>query len=126
MRIYILIIVLSVISVALIFKKDNPQVVNKVKKLEKIVETKVLEKTSYSKKLKLRGFTEASRIVIIKSQVEGRISSKNFDKGKFYKAGAQLLLIDPEDKVAKVKEMEALLNQRKKNMKFQKVYLKRI
>ncbi len=114
MRIYILIIVLSVISVALIFKKDNPQVVNKVKKLEKIVETKVLEKTSYSKKLKLRGFTEASRIVIIKSQVEGRISSKNFDKGKFYKAGAQLLLIDPEDKVAKVKEMEALLNQRKK------------
>ena len=35
-------------------------------------------------------------------------------KGQSYKAGAQLLLIDPEDKIAKLKEMEALLSQRKK------------
>ena len=55
--------------------------------------------------------------------MEGRISSKQFDKGKYYKAGTQLLLIDPEDKVARVKEMEALLNQRKKNLKLLKVYI---
>ena len=30
------------------------------------------------------------------------------------KAGSQLVLVDPEDKIAKLKEMEALLNQRKK------------
>jgi len=51
---------------------------------------------------------------IIKSQVEGKVSSKTFEKGKFYKAGSQLVLVDPEDKIAKLKEMEALLNQRKK------------
>ena len=62
----------------------------------------------------MRGFTQASRIVTLKSQVEGKISSKNFSKGNFYKAGKNLLLIDPEDKIAKLKEMEALLNQRKK------------
>ena len=31
--------------------------------------------------------------------------------------------IDPEDKIAKLKEMEALLNQRKKNMRLLKIYL---
>ena len=59
-------------------------------------------------------FLKLTRIVIIKSQVEGKVSSKSFQKGKFYKAGSQLVLVDPEDKIAKLKEMEALLNQRKK------------
>ena len=95
-------------------KKDPPKNVSIKEKIEKVVGVKSLNKISYSKTLKLRGFTEASRIVIIKSQVEGRISAKFFNKGKFYNAGSQLLLIDPEDKIAKVKEMEALLNQRKK------------
>ena len=45
-------------------------------------------------------------MVTIKSQVEGKISSLNFVKGMHVKAGKQILLIDPEDKVAKVKEME--------------------
>ena len=62
----------------------------------------------------MSGFTEASRIVTIKSQVEGLVGNKDFSKGIFYKAGKQLIIIDPEDKIAKVKEMEALLNQRKK------------
>ena len=42
------------------------------------------------------------------------------------KAGKQILLIDPEDKVAKVKEMEALLDQRKKSTKLLKSYLKKV
>ena len=74
---------------------------------------KCLKNLNFQNKLNL-GFSEASRTVILKAQVDGRISTKQFDKGNFYKAGTQLLLIDPEDKVAKVKEMEALLNQRKK------------
>ena len=114
MRIYILIAILLIISVALFFKKDIPKDTSSVEKVEKTVGVKLLDKKSYSKILKLRGFTEASRIVTIKSQVEGKISAKFFNKGSFYKAGEQLLLIDPEDKLAKVKEMEALLNQRKK------------
>ena len=81
---------------------------------KKEVVVKKLIKKKFEKKLKFSGFTEASRIVILKSQVEGKISSKFFEKGKSYKAGTQLILIDPEDKIAKLKEMEALLNQRKK------------
>tara|TARA_B100001559_G_scaffold301627_1_gene288711 strand:- start:993 stop:1997 length:1005 start_codon:yes stop_codon:yes gene_type:complete len=85
-----------------------------VKETKKEVVVKKLKKKNFEKKHKFSGFTEASRIVILKSQVEGKISSKFFEKGKTYKAGAQLILIDPEDKIAKLKEMEALLNQRKK------------
>ena len=65
-------------------------------------------------------------MVTIKSQVEGKISSLNFVKGMHVKAGKQILLIDPEDKVAKVKEMEALLDQRKKSTKLLKNYLKKV
>ena len=95
-------------------------------KLDKEVEVKKLKKESFTKTLKFSGFSEASRIVIIKSQVEGKVSSKSFEKGKFYKAGSQLVLIDPEDKIAKFKEMEALLNQRKKEYEVVKNYLKRV
>ena len=114
MRIYILIAILLIISIGLFFKEDNPKNSSSIEKIEKTVGVKFLNRQNYSKILKLRGFTEASRIVTIKSQVEGRISAKFFNKGRYYKAGEQLLLIDPEDKLAKVKEMEALLNQRKK------------
>ena len=117
MRIYILIAILLIISIGLFFKEDNPTNSSSIEKIEKTVGVKLLDKQTYSKILKLRGFTEASRIVTIKSQVEGRISAKFFNKGRFYEAGEQLLLIDPEDKLAKVKEMEALLNQRKKDLK---------
>ena len=78
------------------------------------VEARVFKTSLFSESLVLRGFTEASRMVTIKSQVEGKISSLNFVKGMHVKAGKQILLIDPEDKVAKVKQMEALLDQRKK------------
>ena len=114
MRIYILIATLLIVSIILFLKKEVPEENSKVEKTEKVVGVEYIEKETYSRTLKLRGFTQASRIVVIKSQVEGRISAKFFDKGSFYEAGSQLLLIDPEDKVAKVKEMEALLNQRKK------------
>ena len=93
-------------------KSDNFQIEEEVTK--KAVQVEKLKNKKFSRKLKLRGFTKASRVVILKSQVEGKISSKNFTKGIDYKAGTQLILIDPEDKVAKLKEMEALLNQRKK------------
>ena len=78
------------------------------------VQAKIFNSEPFSESLLLRGFTEASRVVTIKSQVEGKISSLNFNKGMQVKAGKQILLIDPEDKVAKVKEMEALLDQRKR------------
>ena len=95
--------------------KDKDEKTKKVEiKLDKNVIVEKLRKESFTKILKFSGFSEASRIVIIKSQVEGKISSKSFEKGKFYKAGSQLVLVDPEDKIAKLKEMEALLNQRKK------------
>ena len=114
MKITVLIILFSLGTVFLFLKEEEQ--VGSIEKIEtkKQVEVKMLKKSNFSKKIKLRGFSEASRTVILKAQVDGRISTKQFDKGNFYKAGTQLLLIDPEDKVAKVKEMEALLNQRKK------------
>ena len=114
MKINFLIILFSISTIFIYFKKEDK--VENVKEIQTIkkVEVEDFEKKKFSKLIKLRGFSNASRIVILKSQVEGRIATKQFDKGNFYKAGTQLLLIDPEDKVAKVKEMEALLNQRKK------------
>jgi len=97
------------------FLQDEVKETNELEiKLDKKVIVKKLQKENFIKTLKFSGFSEASRIVIIKSQVEGKVSSKTFEKGKFYKAGSQLVLVDPEDKIAKLKEMEALLNQRKK------------
>ena len=114
MKITVLIILFSLGTVFLFLKEDDQ--VDMIEKVEtkKQVEVKMFKKSKFSKQIKLRGFSEASRTVILKAQVDGKISTKQFDKGNFYKAGTQLLLIDPEDKVAKVKEMEALLNQRKK------------
>ncbi len=114
MRIYVLIIALSILTIGLLLKKDKKITKVTDKNITKTVEINYLPKKQFSRVLKLRGFTEASRVVILKSQVEGKISSKLFEKGTFYKAGSQLLMIDPEDKVAKTKEMEALFNQRKK------------
>ena len=106
---------LLLLSSSLLFLRDDDADNNLiVKETKKEVIVKKLIKRKFEKKLKFSGFTEASRIVILKSQVEGKISSKFFEKGKAYKAGVQLILIDPEDKIAKLKEMEALLNQRKK------------
>ncbi len=114
MKIFLIISSLLVISI-FFFYKEEAEISDEIEiKLDKKVVVKKLQKESFTKTLKFSGFSEASRIVIIKSQVEGKVSSKSFEKGKFYKAGSQLVLIDPEDKIARLKEMEALLNQRKK------------
>ncbi|MBH43311.1 MAG: hypothetical protein CMP25_00780 [Rickettsiales bacterium] len=84
------------------FKKINSVLVEKI------------EVSKFNKKIILRGQTQHSRQVIIKSQVEGKISAINFSKGSNVSAGDIIVLIDPEDKIAKQKEMEALLEQRKK------------
>ena len=114
MKIIFLIIFFTLGSLFLFFKEDQKVNVTEKINIQKKVEVKNFSKSKYSKTIKLSGFSEASRTVILKAQVDGKISTKQFKKGKFYNAGDQLLLIDPEDKVAKVKEMEALLNQRKK------------
>ena len=123
MKIIISIIVIITISIFLFFEEKPNQNFEEPVKIEKEVIVKSIVKEEFQNKLRLSGFTEASRIVVIKSQVEGKVSSKFFEKGKPYKAGNQLILIDPEDKIAKLKEMEALLNQRKKNTKLLKIFL---
>lgn len=114
MKIFLITFLILIFSV-FFFLQDEVKETNELEiKLDKKVIVKKLQKENFIKTLKFSGFSEASRIVIIKSQVEGKVSSKTFEKGKFYKAGSQLVLVDPEDKIAKLKEMEALLNQRKK------------
>ena len=114
MKILIISFFLLLTSVFLFLRDDDVSDELIVEEAKKEVVVRKLEKKKFEIKLKFSGFSEASRIVILKSQVEGKISSKFFEKGKSYKAGTQLILIDPEDKIAKLKEMEALLNQRKK------------
>ncbi len=115
MKIIITIIILFSLSIIFFFKENNNNSeLTPTIKIEKEVLVKKISEQNFKKTLNLSGFTEASRIVVLKSQVEGKVSSKYFKKGKLYYAGDQLVLIDPEDKVAKLKEMEALLNQRKK------------
>ena len=114
MKIFFIISTFFVISF-FFFIKDKTEEPKEIEvQLDNNVIVEKLKKESFVKTLKFSGFSEASRIVTIKSQVEGKISSKSFEKGNFYKAGSQLVLVDPEDKIAKLKEMEALLNQRKK------------
>ena len=114
MKIFLITSLILIFSV-FFFLQDEVKETNELEiKLDKKVIVKKLQKENFIKTLKFSGFSEASRIVIVKSQVEGKVSSKTFEKGKFYKAGSQLVLVDPEDKIAKLKEMEALLNQRKK------------
>lgn len=82
-------------------------------KIQKVL-VKFLEPQLFSKKLILRGFTESSRSITLKSQVEGKVEGISFYKGSDVVKGEKILTIDPEDKVAILKEMEALLDQRKK------------
>tara|TARA_B100000989_G_C19514886_1_gene461085 strand:- start:292 stop:1335 length:1044 start_codon:yes stop_codon:yes gene_type:complete len=84
-----------------------------LKKINSVLVEKI-KVSKFNKKIILRGHTQHSRQVIIKSQVEGKISAINFSKGTDVSAGDIIVLIDPEDKIAKQKEMEALLEQRKK------------
>ena len=114
MKIYILIIAI-LITTSIFFLKDDQKIdePSKIEIKKEVIVKKIIE-DEFVNKLKLSGFSEASRIVVLKSQVVGKVSSKYFSKGEAYKAGQQILLIDPEDKIARLKEMEALLNQRKK------------
>ena len=94
--------------------KDIEEIENSEKKSIQTILVKKIKLTPFKQKIILRGYTNASRTVILKSQVEGKISVINYKKGLKVKAGDRIVLIDPEDKIAKSKEMEALLEQRKK------------
>lgn len=94
--------------------KNIEEIENSEKKSIQTILVKKIKPTPFKQKIILRGYTNASRTVILKSQVEGKISVINYKKGLKVKAGDRIVLIDPEDKIAKSKEMEALLEQRKK------------
>ena len=114
---YIFILLVIALAVFVLFKKDSNKTSNDQKEVKEYITSVEVEEfkiKKFSKKLIFRGFTESSREVILKSQVDGRISNVSFKRGSDVPAGQQIVLIDPEDKVAKVKEMEALFDQRKK------------
>ena len=115
---FLLIVLIIIILLFFLTKNQNEVLlVSEPPSNKKTVQVKKINVEEYSRKLIFRGYTEYSRSVTLKSQVDGKISSIYFKKGVHVKAGKKILLIDPEDKVAKVKEMEALLDQRKKEYK---------
>ena len=81
MKILITSFLLLLFSVLLFFRDNKIEDELVVKETIKEVVVKKLVKENFKKNLKFSGFTEASRIVILKSQVEGKISSKFFEKG---------------------------------------------
>ena len=102
MKIFLIISSLLIISI-FFFYKEEAEISDEIEiKLDKKVVVKKLQKESFTKTLKFSGFSEASRIVIIKSQVEGKVSSKSFEKGKFYKAVSQLVLIDHDVNISRL------------------------
>ena len=86
---------------------------------KKEVLVKRLVKNQFMKKMKLSGYTNASRVVTIKSQAGGKIASKFFKKGqKVIKQELNFYLLTLSDKIAKLKEREALSSSKgRRNMK---------
>ena len=89
MKIFFISILLLITSFFLLLrdKEENNLITTNNEKKE--VVAKKIAKQSFIRKLKFSGFTEASRIVVLKSQVEGRVSSKYFNKGP-------LIILEPK------------------------------
>ena len=112
--IYIFIIISLFFLIKFSKSKNNTSQIPEIEESVSRVLVKKINSEKFQKSIILRGYTKSSREVVIRSQVEGKISVINYLKGANVNAGDQIVLIDPEDKIAKQKEMEALLEQRKK------------
>ena len=80
MKLIITTVILLSLSVVIFFKENQLEDSIAVQVSEKEVIVKKIVKNKFLKKMKFSGYTNASRIVIIKSQVEGKIASKFFKK----------------------------------------------
>ena len=112
--IYIFIIISLFFLIKFSKSKNNTSQIPEIEESVSKVLVKKINAEKFQKSIILRGYTKSSREVVIRSQVEGKISVINYLKGANVNAGDQIVLIDPEDKIAKQKEIEALLEQRKK------------
>lgn len=94
----------------------NPaiQVTPPEKKAEKIatVRARVLYATPRIREIVARGRTEASRRVDVKAETPGRIIAIGAKKGARVKAGDVLVRIEVGDRLARLKEAKALVDQR--------------
>lgn len=61
----------------------------------------------------LRGRTEAERMVEVRAETEGRVTTLNASDGAAIEAGAEVARLDPDERPAMIKEAEALLQQRR-------------
>jgi multidrug efflux system membrane fusion protein len=60
----------------------------------------------------LRGRTEAARIVEVKAETRGRVVEILAEEGAYVQAGAVLLRLSADDRMAKLRQAKALLDQR--------------
>ena len=67
----------------------------------------------HTETLTVQGHTQADRTVTLRAETEGRIADLPVNKGDRVAAGDLVAAIDPRDKPAKLKEAEALLEQRR-------------
>jgi membrane fusion protein, multidrug efflux system len=77
------------------------------------VRTRVIKAEDYASVVLVTGQTEASRMITIRSQLDGRVDKVGASKGKSVKRGQMLMTFDEEDWPARVEEAEARVKQRK-------------
>ena len=66
----------------------------------------------YSPKIQVTGETHASRKIIARAEIAGKVKQLNATRGKLIAAGASILKLEDEDYPEKAKEAEARVKQR--------------
>ncbi len=92
--------------------KKGPAEVSDLGERQQVRVLKV-EAESYQRSMVLRGSTEADRKVNLRAEAAGRIKTLPFEKGAHIEKGDLLLEIDPQDYPARLREAEALREQRR-------------
>ncbi|MAI14605.1 MAG: hypothetical protein CMM15_11335 [Rhodospirillaceae bacterium] len=89
----------------------NVNIENKSVKRKKV---QVRESVSfpYSPKIQVTGETHASRKIIARTEIAGKVKQLNATRGKIITAGASILKLEDEDYPEKAKEAEARVKQR--------------
>ena len=92
--------------------KFNVNIENKSSIKRKKVQIRESVSFPYSPKIQVTGETHASRKIIAKTEIAGKVKQLNATRGKLIAAGASILKLEDEDYPEKAKEAEARVKQR--------------
>lgn len=112
-----ILIPLAIVVVAVfIFKKDNSDNIVEKEKLP-IVRTKEVKPNIIKKIIVRNGKTSANKSIKIITRIDGKVIKINNPKGSIVKEGDLIVTLDTEDRDERVRELKALVEQRKIELK---------